>query len=1211
VEEAEVYDPNNGTFSLSAKLNIARANHTATKLEDGRIIIIGGHNRDGSLRSTEFFDSRSNVFSPGPSLARARSGHTATTLADGRILIAGGDYDGTAEIFNPASSKFTRVKGRLATPRSSHSAILLKSGEVLIAGGISPDGGQLQYAELFDPENLQFTPTRNMLLAVRVRPMLRLLPDGKVQVIGGDDQRSMEMFNAEGRYFTARARILPDSNSQTGIAEVMRAPSRSALINNHGSLKAVAGVGIPGLPIIEDPLDTLASLLDRSEHTITEMPETFSALVTGGLSSSGTTLMSTMTTSSSSATVTTDKTDYQPGETVIISGTNWQAGETVQLTLHRDNDTPDTVLSAVADPEGNISTSEYVVQESDLNVSFLLTAVGQTSGYTAQTTFTDSRTINSVTLNGRSSVTVAPGATITVVIFVSTSTTGGANWRSTSWRIATTPPGTTDCINHPNHDGVGFNGEVLSITAPTSAGVYNAYFIAFEDDVCATGASTVFAMTNAVTVVQTCAAPSITCPPAVNVQCDSNVPAPATDLASFVSQGGTASPSSPSCGSVSVTFMGDVSSGSCPKTITRTYRASDSSGNQATCTQTITVHDTTAPSLTCPPPVTVQCAADVPSHATDLAGLVTQGGSASDNCGVTPTVTFVSDVSSGSCPKTITRTYRATDACGNVTNCTQTITVRDTIAPTINCPPAVTVQCVADVPAHATDLAGLVAQGGNASDNCEAPTVTFVSDVSEGSCPKTITRTYRATDACGNVTNCTQTITVQDTIAPTITCPPAVTVQCAADVPAHATDLAGLVAQGGNATDNCEAPTVTFVSDVSEGSCPKTITRTYRATDGCGNSTECTQAITVNDTTAPSITCPPAITVQCDANVPPHATDLASLVTQGGNASDNCGVPAVTFVSDVASGSCPKTITRTYRATDNCGNSKECTQTITVHDTIAPSISCPPPVTVQCIADVPPYATDLAGLVAQLGNASDNCGTPSVTFVGDAPSGGCPMLIARTYRATDACGNQSTCTQLITVLDTIAPVITCPSDIVVQSRDSSDAVAVYDLPTATDNCVTPTVVCSPPSGSVFQLGVTRVTCTATDACGNSSSCSFSVGVRYDFFGFLSPVENPPLSNRVKAGQTIPLKFRLKSGQNIISDLAAVTHLESANLKECDRDRAQYPVDERGSSTVEYDDEETQYVINWRTKKTWANTCRKLVVTLNDSSTHTVYFEFVK
>ena len=1118
VEDSEVYDPNDGTFLLTAKLNIARANHTTTKLADGRILVVGGHNHDGFLRSTELFDPKSNRFAPGPSLLQARSGHTATILADGRILIAGGDSNGTAEIFDPTGMKFVRVKGRMTAPRSSHSAMLLKSGEVLLVGGLSPDGRELSSGELLDPENSQFKPTRNPLFGARVRPLLRMLPDGKVQIIGGDDQGSMEMFNTEGRYFTARAKILPDSTSQTSIEEVMRAPSRAALINNHA-----------GQPLVlRNPLDqneTIARLLDRDEYTITELPETFSALVTGGVDGSGTTLTSTMTSASSLATVTTDKTDYQPGETVIITGTNWQPGETVQLTLHRDNDTPDTVLTSVSDQEGNFSNSDYVVQESDLNVAFLLTAVGQTSGYTAQTTFTDSRTIFSVSLNNSSSVAVSPGGSINVVIFVTTSTDGGANWRSTSWLISTTPPGTSTCVDHPNHDGPGFNGEPFSITAPTSPGLYNAYFIAYQDDSCTSGASTTYVMRNAVTVTQPpCTSPTITCPGAVSVQCDSNIPPAATDLASFVAQGGSASPSSPSCGPVTVTFLGDVPSGSCPKTITRTYRATDGSDNQATCTQIITVHDTTAPSIACPQPVTVQCDADVPAHATDLTSLLNQGGSASDNCGV-PTVTFVNDVSSGSCPKTITRTYRATDGCGNSTTGTQVITVNDTVAPNISCPAPVTVQCDADVPAHATNLAGLVTQGGNATDNCGSPTVEFVSDVSSGSCPKTITRTYRATDGCGNFREGTQTITVNDTVAPGITCPPPVTVQCEANVPAHASDLAGLRSQGGNASDNCGVPTVRFVSDVPSGSCPKTITRTYRATDGCGNSTDCMQIITIRDTIAPTLTCPPRVTVQCDSDVPAHATNLTSLVAQGGSASDNCGVPTVTFVSDVSSGSCPR-------------------------------------------------------------------------------------IITRTYKATDGCGNETTCTQRITVRDTIAPNITCPSDIAVPGGGVA-TVVVYPLPTATDNCGIPSVVCSPPSGSVFQIGVTRVTCTATDACANSSSCSFSVSVCYSFLGFFPPVENPPMGNRANAGQTVPLKFKVMAGQNYISDLGTVMYLESANLSDCLRDHSGPLVDERGSSTIHYDSVEHQFVINWKTKKKWSNTCRKFILTLNDGSTHVLYFDFVK
>src|SRR6185503_18187518 len=112
------------------------------------------------------------------------------------------------------------------------------------------------------------------------------------------------------------------------------------------------------------------------DHTITEIPETGTALITGGKNSRGMALMSSTTTQSSGATVTTDKTDYQPGDTVHITGTNWQAGETVQLTIHRDNGTPDDILTATSDAQGNIQNSDLLIVDSDIGVTFLLSALG-------------------------------------------------------------------------------------------------------------------------------------------------------------------------------------------------------------------------------------------------------------------------------------------------------------------------------------------------------------------------------------------------------------------------------------------------------------------------------------------------------------------------------------------------------------------------------------------------------------------------------------------------------------------------------------------------------------------------------------------------------------------------------------------------------------------------------------------------------------------
>src|SRR5206468_1685327 len=161
--------------------------------------------------------------------------------------------------------------------------------------------------------------------------------------------------------------------------------------------------------------------------------------------------------------------------------------------------------------------------------------------------------------------------------------------------------------------------------------------------------------------------------------------------------------------------------------------------------------------------------------------------------------------------------------------------------------------------------------------------------------------------------DCTQTINVQDAAAPSITCPAAVNASCASEVPAPDTTVV-------TASDNCGGdPVVTFVNDtMSASNCFNqfVITRTYRATDLCGNHADCTQTITVQDITAPSITCPATVNVTCASGVP--APDIA-LVT----ASDGCGPVTVTWLSDTMSASnCPNRflITRIYRATDLCGN---------------------------------------------------------------------------------------------------------------------------------------------------------------------------------------------------------------------------------------------------------------------------------------------------
>lgn len=115
------------------------------------------------------------------------------------------------------------------------------------------------------------------------------------------------------------------------------------------------------------------------------------------------------------------------------------------------------------------------------------------------------RTINSVTLNGAGSITVLAGDTVSATLNVTTDALGATanptRWRTSGWLISATPPGTLACENTSNHNAAGTYNETMNITAPGGAGTYSAYFVAYEDNGCSVGASSVYTLSNAVTVV--------------------------------------------------------------------------------------------------------------------------------------------------------------------------------------------------------------------------------------------------------------------------------------------------------------------------------------------------------------------------------------------------------------------------------------------------------------------------------------------------------------------------------------------------------------------------------------------------------------------------------------------------------------------------------------------------------------------------------------
>ncbi len=198
--------------------------------------------------------------------------------------------------------------------------------------------------------------------------------------------------------------------------------------------------------------------------------------------------------------------------------------------------------------------------------------------------------------------------------------------------------------------------------------------------------------------------------------------------------------------------------------------------------------------------------------------------------------------------------------------------------PILICPVDITVDCN-------TSIATAVTGDATATDNCDAtPTIGFDDVTAAGACPQSyiITRTFTAIDDCGNSSSCSQIIFVQDTVPPAITCPVDLTIECS--------DSSDPIATGSaTATDNCDTSVVITYADVTvEGACPQimTITRTWNAADGCGNSSTCVQNIFVQDTTPPAITCPIDLTIECNTSSDPMVTGTVT-------ATDNCDTSVV------------------------------------------------------------------------------------------------------------------------------------------------------------------------------------------------------------------------------------------------------------------------------------------------------------------------------
>ncbi|MCF6308655.1 MAG: HYR domain-containing protein [Flavobacteriaceae bacterium] len=567
----------------------------------------------------------------------------------------------------------------------------------------------------------------------------------------------------------------------------------------------------------------------------------------------------------------------------------------------------------------------------------------------------------------------------------------------------------------------------------------------------------------------------------------------------------------------------------------------DGNGNTSTQNQNVVIDDVTAPVITC-------IADDTRDTDAGVCDYTVQGtefdATFTDNCmssTITNDLNGTATIAGEALPiGDTTVVWIVDDGNGQTDTCTTVITVEDNEVPVIVCPMDVDISTDPGVCGAEVDFPIAVAL-----DNCGGVTV-----VQTGGLPSNSffpigvsTVEFTATDDSGNSTVCSFTITISDNEPAMAVCQD-ITIQLdefgnasivAADIDGGSTDNCGVASISASQTDfDC--------NNVGDNNVILTVT------DVNGNTSTCTAVVTVEDVTNPIAVCQ-NITVQLDANG--MITILGNDVD--GGSTDACGIASYDLDIDTFDCSNVGDNTVVLTVTDVNGNTSTCTAIVTVEDITSPELVCMD-ITVEL--DENGMATIVPADVIDI--LTDACGINTTAidiFEFYCSDTGTPIDVQ--VFVEDVNGNLTTCYATVTVVDLLAPVLTCPAD---QTQDPGAGNLFWEVPdywangeaTATDNCTDPVVITTqdPAAGTLLSDGTYTVTMTAEDEYGNVSTCDFELIIESqlgleDQQDSASIILYPnPVSNIVYLSNPNSLELENISIYDLTGRLVNVTELET-------------------------------------------------------------------